>query len=185
MIDDFNADRTGWARFSDDRVMRYRLARNLTPDPAPLLVANGSVYGIARVVFLLLNPSTADAFQLDPTVKRCVAFATAWGADVVEVVNIFALRSTDPEELYKRAWGLRGDDQDNDRAILAACAGAYRVIAGWGKHGALDHRGCAVRTLLSHHHGIKLHHLGLNQDGSPKHPLYLKGGTLPQEWTLT
>lgn len=184
MIDEHNVDCTSWARFSADRVMRYRLARNLTPDPAPLLVAGDGVYGIARVVFLMLNPSTADAFVADPTIKRCIAFARALGADVLEVVNIFALRSTDPNELYKRTWGLRGDHQDNDREIIAACTGAYRVVAGWGKHGALGDRGYTVRTLLSLHHGIKLHHLGLNQDGSPKHPLYLKGGTEPQEWTL-
>lgn len=181
MIDSYSPDGTGWARFSDDMTMRYRLARSFTPFSPEVERLNGS----PRVVFLLLNPSTADAFRLDPTVKRCVAFATAWGADVVEVVNIFALRSTDPDELYKRTWGLRGDHQDNDREILAACAGAYRVIAGWGKHGALGNRGHTVRVLLSHHHSIALHHLGLNQDGSPKHPLYLKGGTEPQEWTLT
>ncbi len=183
MIDSFSPDGTGWARFSDDMTMRYRLARNL--NSLPIEVDDGRIIDADRVVFLLLNPSTADAFRLDPTVKRCVAFATAWQADVVEVVNIFALRSTDPSELYKRTWGLRGDHQDNDREIVAACTGAYRVIAGWGKHGALDHRGRTVRTLLSYHHGIKLHHLGLNQDGSPKHPLYLKGGTEPQEWTLS
>ena len=71
VIDSFTADGTGWARFSNDRIMRHRLARNLTPDPASLIVAGGSVYGIARVVFLMLNPSTADAFQLDPTVNEC------------------------------------------------------------------------------------------------------------------
>jgi hypothetical protein len=180
VIEQWSTDRRGWARFSDDMTMRYRLARSFTPFSPEVERLNGS----PRVVFLLLNPSIADAFQLDPTVKRCVAFATSWGADVVEVVNIFALRSTDPNELYKRTWGLRGDHQDNDREIVAACTGAFRVVAGWGKHGALDHRGRTVRTLLCHHHGIKLHHLGLNQDGSPKHPLYIRGGTEPQEWTL-
>lgn len=185
MIDQFSDDSTGWARFSDDMTMRYRLARSLNGNPVAEMLSRllpGEYIG-RRCVWLMLNPSTADAFKPDPTVKRCVAFSRAWGADVVEVVNIFALRSTDPDALYKRTWGLRGDHQDNDREILAACTGAHRVVAGWGKHGALDHRGRAVRTLLSHHHGIKLHHLGLNRDGSPKHPLYLRGGTEPQEWT--
>lgn len=130
----------------------------------------------------MLNPSTADAFELDPTIKRCVAFAAAWSASVLEVVNIFALRSTDPNELYKRGLGRRGDDAENDRAILDACNGAICVVAGWGKHGALDHRGRVVRDTLGGN-GIRLHHLGLNKDGSPRHPLYLKGGTEPQEWT--
>lgn len=186
MIDDFNADGTGWARFSDDRTMRYRLARSLPLAPGvhfPITVGEtGAVVGSRRVAFLLLNPSAADAFRLDPTVKRCVAFAISWHADVIEVVNIFALRSTDPNALYRSAHGFRGDDRAADEQILLACMGAYRVVAGWGKHGALDHRGHAVRGRLQDV-GIRLHHLGLNKDGSPKHPLYLKGGTEPQEWT--
>ena len=186
MIDEFNADRSGWARFSDDRVMRYRLGRALInvvdPDNVEYAWKTGGKLW-RRCVFLLLNPSTADAFKLDPTVKRCVAFARAWGADVLEVVNIFALRSTDPKELYKRAWGERGDDVDNDKAIVEACTGAYRVVAGWGKHGALGNRGAVVRRMLADC-GVKLHHLGLNGDRTPKHSLYIKGGTEPQEWTL-
>ena len=191
MIDEFSTDRAGLARFSDDRVMRYRLARVLTRRApyadmlARLLpgeALNSDFTSTNRVVFLLLNPSTADAFKLDPTVKRCVAFARSWQADVIEVVNIFALRSTDPEALYKLTGGLRGDDPDNDREILAACTGATRVVAGWGKHGALGSRSQVVRRVLADR-GIRLHHLGMNKDGSPKHPLYVKGSTEPQEWT--
>lgn len=179
MIDQWSDDRTGWARFSDDMRMRFRLARDLAG--APLIVADGKVYGIARVVFLMLNPSTADAFRPDPTITRCRGFALAIGADTFEVVNINALRSTDPQELYRRAAGMRGDDADNDHEILMACTGAYRVIAGWGVHGDLGGRGAAVQALLASR-GIVLHHLGLTKDGHPRHPLYLKSGTAPQEW---
>lgn len=178
MIEQWSQDKTGWAKFSDDMTMRYRLARSFTPFSPEVERLNGS----PRVVFVMLNPSTADAFQLDPTIKRCVAFATSWQADVIEVVNIFALRSTDPRALYSRACGFRGDDATANEEIVRACTGAHRVVAGWGKHGALDHRGLAVLSRLRSV-GIKLHHLGLNKDGSPKHPLYLKGGTEPQEWT--
>ncbi len=176
MIDQFSADRTGWARFSDDMTMRYRLGRSLTGEPFETLPRS------MVVVFALLNPSKADAFIVDPTANRTISFARAWDATGVEIVNIDAYRATDPNELYKLTWGRRGDDHENDTQILDACTGAYRVVAGWGKHGALDHRGEVVRNLLSAH-GIKLHHLGLNKDGSPKHPLYLKGGTAPQEWS--
>jgi hypothetical protein len=184
VIDEYSSDSTGWARFSDDRTMRYRLARVLSGRPIAQMLSRllpGELIG-SRVVFLMLNPSTADAFVLDPTVKRCVAFARALGADVLEVVNLFALRSTDPRELYKRTFGSRGDDHAACNEIIAACTGARWVIAGWGTHGALDHRGDIVRSMLRHS-GVALHHLGLNKDGSPKHPLYLRGGTTPTEWT--
>ncbi len=177
MIDQWSPDRTGWARFSDDMTMRFRLGRCLTGEPFETLPRS------MIVVFALLNPSTADAFQVDPTANRTISFARSWGATGVEIVNIDAYRATDPAELYKLAWGCRGDGQDNNDQIIEACTGALRVVAGWGKHGALDHRGDVVRSMLAAR-GIKLHHLGLNKDGSPKHPLYLKGGTAPQEWSV-
>jgi hypothetical protein len=136
------------------------------------------------VTFLLLNPSVATAFQSDPTVTRCRGFALMLGADVYQVANIDALRSTDPQGLYKCAAGFRGDDEDNNREILAACTGAYRVIAGWGVHGVLGRRGDVVRELLATR-GIALHHLGLTKDGHPRHPLYLSSSTEPQEWSPT
>lgn len=179
MIDQYSDDRTGWARFSDDMTMRYRLARSL--DGRPLIYPRNRSDN--RAVFLMLNPSTADAFALDPTIRRCVSFAKAWSACVLEVVNIFALRSTDPGELYKRRWGSRGDSTENDREILESCTGAIRVVAGWGKHGALDQRGDTVRSMLEAW-GVELSHLGRNKDGSPKHPLYLRGGTEPTAWRI-
>lgn len=188
MIDEFNSLRTGFARFSADKAMRYRFARALSPYIRELTFDGervdwiGAGARVKRCVWVMCNPSTADALQLDPTIKRCVAFATAWGANVLEVVNIFALRSTDPRELYKRAFAFRGDDQIANTEIVRACTDAWLVVAGWGKHGALDRRGEVVRSML-HAGGVTLHHLGLNGDGSPKHPLYLKGGTAPQEWT--
>ena len=183
MIDEFNPDGTGWARFSDDilgpegqPLFRYRLARSLTGRALPLFYIDGverpgyNGSPAKRVVWAMLNPSTADAFKLDPTVNECRKRSIALHADVLEVVNLFALRSPYPADLRKRAHGYRGDDAANDAEILAACTGAYRVIAAWGNHGALDHRATVVRRLLAEH-GIALHHLGLTGDGFPKHPL--------------
>lgn len=196
MIYQWSDDRTGYACFSDDMTMRYLLGRALTDDGiATIQVWRDAILGdhhdvaervrklVRRVVFLMLNPSTADAFVLDPTIKRCMAFARAWGADVLEVVNLFALRATDPQELYKRAWGRRGDDLANIDTIIATCSCAFRVIVGWGKHGSLDGRDKVVTTKLLACEGVQLHHLGLNKDGSPKHPLYIRGGTDPMLWT--
>jgi hypothetical protein len=115
----------------------------------------------------MLNPSTASALVLDPTVRRCVRLAQAWGLGAVEVVNLFALRSTDPR-------GLRGPDEPvgpgNDDAVVAAAAAADLVVAAWGVHGSLAGRDERVRALLDDR---PLHHLGLTRDGHPRHPLYL------------
>lgn len=201
MIDQWNDDRTGWARFGDEidpatgePVMRYRLALSLDGDPITV-DQNGTVgwnhigppKGVGlRIVWLLLNPSTADAFKPDPTVGECRKRSLAFGFGIMEVVNPFAFRSPYPSDLRKRAVGYRGDDAANNDAIIAACRGAHRVIAGWGNDGALDHRDVAVRRLLAEH-SITLHHLGLTQGGYPKHPLArgkhrIPAGLQPVEW---
>jgi len=165
--DQHSDDDRGWARFSNDELMRYRLARSL--DGERLRIEHGLVLG-ARCVFVMLNPSTADAFVGDPTVRECIERARQLRADVLEVVNLFALRSPYPAELRKRAHGLRGDDAVNDAEILAACLGARIVIAAWGNHGELGNRAYHVRQALRAHR-VELHHLGTTQEGYPKHPL--------------
>jgi hypothetical protein len=186
MIDQYNDDGTGWARFSDDMTMRYRLRRLMTP--AAVASAGVSIpYDLGgpqlvRVVFVMLNPSTADAFKHDPTVGECIKRARAIGADVLEVVNLFALRSPHPADLKKCAAGYRGDDEANNRAIVEACLGAECVIAAWGNHGALGGRDQLVRRMLADRQ-IGLHHLGLTIDGFPKHPLARGHHRIPADLT--
>lgn len=179
MIDQWSDDRTGFARFSDDMVMRYHLfrlvsdrARDVGGDiiiPA-LLAGAGPGHGLGVATWLLLNPSDADAFKPDPTVTECVKFTRRWGHDITWVVNQHAFRSPYPTDLKKRAHGQRGDDAANAEAILLACRHANIVIAGWGAGGNLDHRDVVVRRLLTAA-DVRLHHLGTTQDGFPKHPL--------------
>ncbi|MGN6107454.1 MAG: DUF1643 domain-containing protein [Kofleriaceae bacterium] len=170
MIDEYSLDGTGWARFSDDRRMRFRLARSL--DGRELYIVDGRTIAYRSVVFLMLNPSTADAFKLDPTVSKCCQFARRWGADVLEVVNLFALRSPDPRDLdIAHAHGEQlGDDADADAQILEACASAARVIAAWGAGGVRHGRADAVAELLAQH-SIRPEHLGTTKAGHPLHPL--------------
>lgn len=183
MIDQTSHDRLGWARFSDDMTKRYRLRRILVPrlvEPStwtdPLL---------ARVVFVMLNPSTADAFKNDPTVARCCEFARRWGADVLDVVNLFALRSTDPAALLTAK--DRGDDIDNDRSIYVACAGARHVIAAWGNDGNLFGRAQYIRSQLQLRQ-IRVMHLGTTGSGNPLHPIargkhFIPYDREPVEWS--
>jgi len=130
------------------------------------------------VNFLMLNPSTANAFQLDPTNRRCVGFAQAWGYGALVTTNIFGFRSTNPA-------GLRTTNDavgpENDEVILTAPSNADLVIAAWGTHGELQGRGEAVRTMLCEA-GIELHALKLTKAGHPGHPLYVAADTQPTRW---
>lgn len=150
----------GSATFSADRKYRYRLSRIFAERPG-------------RVCFLMLNPSTADAAITDPTVERCLRFARSWGAGAVEVVNLFGLRSTDPQALYQHPDPV---GPDNDDAIAAAATCATTVVAAWGVHGALHGRGDEVAAALREA-GVRLMALGETKDGHPRHPLYLAGST--------
>lgn len=157
LIDEASPDGTGWARFSADRRLRYRLGRILGTGPRT-----------RTIVFLMLNPSTADAFKPDNTISRCMEFARRWEGDVLEVVNLFAFRSPYPKDL--KTADDRGDGPENDAQILAACRHAHRVVAAWGTGGDLYSRAENVRAILRSAE-IPLYHLGLSQDGHPKHPL--------------
>lgn len=176
LVDQWSDQRTGWARLSECGRFRYRLGRSLDSfrplalSPSGALCFGAPFAQTSRIVFLLLNPSTADAFEPDPTTGECCKRARALGAGIVEIVNLFALRTTWPSELKKVAAGDRGDDAANNYEIMEACRGATMVIAGWGNDGDLGSRDRFVRNLLSLSN-IALHHLGTTNGGHPKHPL--------------
>jgi hypothetical protein len=153
---------TATATFSPCRTYRYALTRRWNERPL--------------AVFIMLNPSTADAFTLDPTVRRCVGFANSWTAGGILVLNLFGLRATDPKALYHH------DDPigpDNDTVIaehLAADEPVGPVIAAWGVHGALNGRSERVAALIRAR-GHRPLCLGLTKGGYPRHPLYVSGKT--------
>lgn len=153
------------ANFDPTRTYRYTLGRQ---------------WGIGgRAVFVMLNPSTADEHQEDPTIRRCIGYARDWGFGSLTILNIFALRSTDPRALLT---SLDPVGPGNDAAIVSLVRGSDMVVAAWGAHGRLKNRGECVRDMLSRE-GFALHYLKLTNDGQPGHPLYLKSSLLPKLWT--
>lgn len=128
--------------------------------------------------FLMLNPSTADEVDLDPTCTRCRGYAAAWGYGALIVTNLFAWRATEPEDM-KAAEDPIGPE--NDMHILEVASGAGVVIAAWGNHGAFRARVDAVRNLLKAAE-IPLQALKINGTGQPAHPLYLKADLEPVPW---
>lgn len=119
------------------------------------------------ILFIMLNPSTADAEVDDPTVRRCIGFAVRWGYGHIEVRNIFALRSTSPWVLYT------AEDPVGDNPIVYPGDDFGKVVVAWGNHGSLGGRGNAVLEMLVKE-GIPVYHFGLTREGQPRHPLYLR-----------
>ena len=130
---------------------------------------------LPRVAFIMLNPSTADASEDDPTIRRCIGFAKAWGCGGIDVVNLFAYRATEPKEL-KKARNAIGPD--NDAHILAIAPYADKVICAWGAPGELFGRARRVSDKLRSA-GVGMWCLEKTKKGQPKHPLYLKCDLVP------
>lgn len=127
------------------------------------------------VAFVMLNPSTADAEQLDPTVRRCVGYARAWSAARLIVVNIFALRSTDPRALYNT---LDPVGPENESYVRRAAREADTIVCAWGAHGGhLDHGATAYRWLREA--DARPQALAVTKQGHPAHPLYLRADLTP------
>jgi hypothetical protein len=151
------------ASFSSCRRWRYLLWRRWD---AARPVAN----------FLMLNPSTADEFKLDPSCTRARLYAERWGFGALIVTNLFAWRATDPRDMK----GAREPvGRANDRAIVRAAREAALVVCAWGNHGAHLARSAQVMRLL-HSADIRLHALRVTGAGEPAHPLYLQATLRPR-----
>ena len=146
---------TGGATLSPDMRYRYRLWRTWDASRP-------------RVAFVMLNPSTADARRDDPTIRRCIGYARAWGFGGLEVVNLFAFRATDARTLHKAADPV---GRANDRHIRCAIRSAGLVVLAWGAHRMARDRAAKVRPLFSR---TRPRCLGLTRSGAPRHPLYLR-----------
>ena len=123
------------------------------------------------VNFVGLNPSTADAMNDDPTVRRCIAFAEKWGYGGIVITNLFALRATDPKVMmaYENPVGI-----DNEKWLREVAREAGLVIVAWGVNGNHLNRDNEVLPMLN-----SPSCLDITKGGYPKHPLYIKADTNP------
>lgn len=134
-----------------------------------------------QVTFVMLNPSTADENVLDPTLRRCWSFAQNWGYNRMEVVNLFAYRATNPDDMI--AQGAEALGPDNDWFIRDSAIRARLVVCGWGVN-ASPARAVRVATMLRGAQKKPLHHLRLTKSGAPGHPLYLPLTAKPVAWEV-
>lgn len=134
------------------------------------------------LLFVMLNPSTADAMVDDATIRRCVAFAHGHGFGAIEVVNLFAYRATQPRDLALAGWP---PGPQNDERIAVAARDADAICVAWGAVGdrgpACD-RVQAVAPILRRA-GKPLQCLKITRSGHPQHPLYLRGDCRLQPFT--
>jgi len=153
------------------------------------------VYGAGlpgQALFILLNPSTADEREDDPTIRRCIGFARAWGHKGLTITNLYPVRSTDPKAISQ--WLARADapgelalnrdiigEYAHRAAIVVAAWGAFKVSA--AQRGfSVERVGGALRAKLQRE-GVALHVLGITEKSRcPEHPLYLPKTRRPVPW---
>lgn len=149
------------ARISTRRRYRYTLTREFG--------------GSSTCLFIMLNPSKADAVQDDPTIRRCIGFARREGFGRMEVVNLYAFRSRSPSTLFAAPDPV---GPDNTGEIRKAVGRADLVIVAWGNSARTDpsaNRTGEVMDLIERS-GKPVKCFGLTGQGQPRHPLYLPSG---------
>ena len=147
------------AQFSPCKTYRYCLTRQWDQN-------------LPFVNFIGLNPSIANASVDDPTIKKCIGYAKAWGYGGLIMTNLFAFVSSDPECLFQ----YQGDKigPDNDKYLKKGYGAAEKTIAAWGNRGTYNCRAQKVRSFLG-----DLYCLKMNTTGQPCHPLYQPKNMLP------
>jgi hypothetical protein len=124
-----------------------------------------------ELLYIMLNPSTADEHTDDPTIRRCIRWAVNHGYAGINVCNLFAYRATDPAQL-KRVVNPVGPL--NNQIIAKAALESTDIICARGGHGQYMNRDQEV-CLMLRKLGRDLKAFGLTKSGAPKHPLYLPG----------
>lgn len=156
------------AVISDCEQYRYRLDR-----PGGLAAIHDPA------VFIMLNPSTADADLDDPTIRRCRAFAQAWRCNGLVVMNLYAYRTVDPRKLWKNNPDPVGPE--NDEHLQHIASGPAQIVCAWGANAKPDRVAEVVAIFTSA--GVKLKCLGTTKHGAPRHPLYVRGDQELIDWT--
>jgi hypothetical protein len=154
------------ARFSPCGTYRYTLTRHWGPGEA--------------LVFMMLNPSTADARRDDPTIKQCVYFAKREGYDGLVVLNLYAMRTPDPRVLFAFSHDPIGPENDDYIWMLLEerVRRGLPVVAAWGAHAKPER----VAQVLEYADGVDWRCLGVTKTGAPRHPLYIRHDAPLTRW---
>ena len=144
------------ALLSADNIYRYQLSR-IWDEEKP------------KILFIMLNPSTADEFVEDPTIRRVVNYAKDWGYGGVYVGNLYAFRSTDPKGLKCIADPIGPENINHIQTLISL---VDKVIYAWGNE---QKEPDWLKKIVETPYCIEI-----SKKGIPKHPLYLKKCLIPQ-----
>ncbi|HDR3347406.1 TPA: DUF1643 domain-containing protein [Bacillus cereus] len=153
------------AFLDDSKTYRYSLERIWDPHKE-------------RVLFIMLNPSSANQDSEDATSRRCLNIAKRLGYGSLEIVNLFAYIATKRKDLLQ----VSKEDAigpENENHVIRALNRADMVIAAWGENCKYHNRHKDIYELFRGYH---LHYLGKTRDGFPRHPLYLRGDSQPIDY---
>jgi len=150
------------AVLSNDELHRFKLVRQWDA-------------GKPSVLFVMLNPSTADAKENDATINKCIRYARSWGFGGVTVGNLFSIRTKDPLEMHRATTSDRLDLLENDLHLKAMRSECDLCIVAWGNHGErYPGRLQEVLELLGECHALRI-----TKRHQPAHPLYLASTRTP------
>lgn len=167
----------GYAELSGDGLYRYELGGDIGPNE-PLLSLTRR---LKIILWLMLNPSTADATEDDQTMLAVVDFSERWGYNRVVVGNLYAYRTKHPKLMFRAmkegvdVVGPMNNLYLTQMVIRTRHTGG-RIMAAWGKNGKAD-RIREVQEIAG-----ELWCLRVNGDGSPVHPLYQPRDLEPTLW---
>lgn len=150
--------------FSEDRKYRYLLTRNIG-------------FGDRKIMFLMVNPSTADEIRNDNTVSRCIDFANRWGYGRLFVTNLSPLRATDPKVLKSSGPDPEDVRLKNLDVIVQTGCKCDMIVVAYGIHGKYENRAQYTLEKLRKSGLDNIYCLGITKDGYPRHPLMVRKET--------
>ena len=128
------------AILSKDRKYRYVLSRSWDDSKQTVMIIG-------------LNPSTADETNDDPTITRCINFAKYWGYGGVHILNLFAFRATQPDDMFDEHEPI---GVDNNKYLQNYAEKCDKVICAWGNHGKFNDRSREIKSKLNNLYYLKL-----------------------------
>jgi hypothetical protein len=119
-----------------------------------------------KIMFICLNPSTANEDKNDPTIRRVVNFAKNMGYGGVYMTNLYSYVSTDPNKL------ITSDSKENEIWLKQISQRCETIVFAWGAFKESKFQGAKIIKMFPKAYALKI-----NKDGSPRHPLYVPTNT--------
>ena len=138
------------AIFSNDRKYRYLLERSWSNEE--------------NLLIMMLNPSNADEFKDDHTIKKCIKISRNFNFGGITVINLFGYITSSPNDLLNVNDNI---GHDNDKYIFDTVSRFYKMLCAWGSSFNVQKRIYELKSIFCK---LDLYCLYTNKDKSPRHP---------------